>query len=114
MSEERQPFTIAWAIKMVERAFRRHGMTNDEEFEFYKQVPIQNPSDYSKPRNDAQLTQDLNVAHDNIRKLVKTNDRLRAKIEQEALYRKILTYGLMGAWGALGSLTAAVLHYLLK
>lgn len=82
------------------------------EYEYYKQSHPPRYSDYSK-RTQEQLIHDVNVAHDNLKRQVRINDKLVQQIDwligqlkRERTWRK----WLMTAMG----LTWAVIWWLLK
>jgi|SRR5579872_2347763 len=65
---------------------------------------------YGIPPDPEQLTKDLNVAHVNIRKLVKENDRLRRSIDFLRLWTKILSGAVLASWAVILTLLARILR----
>jgi hypothetical protein len=60
---------------------------------------------YDKPRGPYQLQADLNVAHDNIKKLVREKDLFKqymdAQLKRERFWRKVITALVAGAWSTI-------------
>jgi hypothetical protein len=86
----------------------KHGYLELEDETFYKSGPA--TRDYSLPPEPDQLTKDLNVAHDNIKKLVKQNDRLRETTRALRLWTKILSGAVLASWGVILTLLARILR----
>lgn len=76
---------------------------------FYQAGPARR--DYGLPPQDGQqLAKDLNVAHANIRKLVRENDRLRRSIDFLKLWTKILSGAVAASWAVIVVLLARILR----
>jgi hypothetical protein len=74
------------------------------EYEYYKQVYPPKRSNYTQ-RTPAELTRDINVAHDNLRQQVRINDKLVAwnrqlekQLGKEKFWRKMLVSALGLTW----------------
>lgn len=66
---------------------------------------------YGVPPDPQQLTKDLNVAHGNIRKLVRDNDHLHRTIHFLRLWNKVITAAVLGSWAVvLTLLKICILH----
>lgn len=88
--------------------------------EFYKQQPQDAPPLGWKKRT-APTIEDMNKAHENIRKLVAEKDRIIEQsnalvevIRQERRWRKALTAALGATWAAIGVTLKILIPYALK
>ena len=61
------------------------------EYEFYKQTHPPRISDYTR-RSPEELAADITVAHDNLRRQIRINDKLLAQLERERVWRRVLTW----------------------
>lgn len=89
-------------------------MEHEKQFEYYVATRPPLLSDYSR-RSPEQMAHDLNVAHDFIRKLVREKDQMREdfneRLRRQRTWVRILTTGLLTAWGALGWIVQALLKH---
>ncbi len=66
---------------------------------FYEAAPIRR--NYSVPPDPHQLTKDLNVAHSNIRKLVREKDGLHRHVHFLRVWNKVVTAAVLGSWAVI-------------
>jgi ABC-type nickel/cobalt efflux system permease component RcnA len=81
---------------------------DDPEFKYYQ--PSARTRDYSRPPTQEELTHDLNKAHDNIKHLVRDNDRLHKNQHWQRIWTKILSAGVVGSWAVILMLLKLCLH----
>ena len=82
---------------------------NSTEFSYY----IQRKGiryDYSR-RSPEQLVEDVNRAHDFLRKLVREKDGMQRKLDRQWLWIKVLGASVAGAWALVVALVALLLDY---
>lgn len=98
----------------------------DEVMDFLRRKPKSTPDDvsmlgfyevgpktrnYSLPPDPEQLTQDLNKAHTNIRKLVRLNDSVHRSNHFLRVWNKVLSAAVLGSWAViLMLLKICILH----
>ena len=53
---------------------------------------------YALPPTPDQLTKDLNVAHGNLRNLIRQNDRLHRSVHFLRIWNRVLSGAVIGSW----------------